>query len=228
MPAGRPLPILRAPNAGVAQLVEQSLRKREVGGSSPSTGTRFRESRFWRAIQSLPLPIKLALAVFSGGSSWLIDEQVNRFDWDTTIFGNLAWPSHLAAVIFGALVMAPYAAASRARLLRVLGLCVASALIYFYAVKFVADGPFSYNAITPFLISGAGAALLIGLSVVVLAPRKASWRLFAMCLVAGLVGGAAFEDTVWLGSDFAPFGGHLVWQVLVCLALHFGLRPAPA
>jgi hypothetical protein len=27
------------PIAGVAQLVEQSLRKREVGGSSPSTGT---------------------------------------------------------------------------------------------------------------------------------------------------------------------------------------------
>ena len=39
MPAARALPILRAPNAGVAQLVEQSLRKREVGGSSPSTGT---------------------------------------------------------------------------------------------------------------------------------------------------------------------------------------------
>lgn len=41
MPAARALPILRAPNAGVAQLVEQSLRKREVGGSSPSTGTMF-------------------------------------------------------------------------------------------------------------------------------------------------------------------------------------------
>jgi dipeptidyl aminopeptidase/acylaminoacyl peptidase len=50
LPAGRALPILRAPNAGVAQLVEQSLRKREVGGSSPSTGTRFLS---WNAIASL-------------------------------------------------------------------------------------------------------------------------------------------------------------------------------
>lgn len=228
MPAARALPILRAPNAGVAQLVEQSLRKREVGGSSPSTGTRFPESRFRRAVQSLSLPGKLILAVLSGGSYWLIDELGERFDWDATVFGNFAWQPQLVAAIFGILVMAPYVAASSVRLLRVLGMCVASAFIYFYAVKFVADGPFSYNTLAPFLISGAAAALLVGLSIVVLAPGRASWRLFVLCLVAGLVGGAAFEDSVWLGSDFAQFGGHLVWQVLVCLALHFGLRPAPA
>jgi hypothetical protein len=180
---------------------------------------------FWRAVQLLSLPGKLALAVISAASYWLIDGLGARFDWDMTIFGNFVWPSHLVAAIFGALVMAPYAAASSVRLLRVLGLCVASAFIYFYAVKFVADGPFSYNAITPFLISGAGAVIPIGLSVVVLAPRKASWRLFVLCLVAGLVGGAAFDDLIWPGAGFAEVGGHLAWQVLVCLALHLGFRP---
>jgi len=47
-----------------------------------------------------------------------------------------------------------------------------------------------------------------------------------LCLAAGLVGGAAFEDSLWAGSGFEVWGGHLAWQVLVCLALHMGLRPA--
>lgn len=194
----------------------------------PSNGTHIPASRFWLALQSLPLPVKLALAALSGGSSWLIDELVNRFDWDTTIFGELAWPSHLVAAIFGALVMSPYAAASSVRLLRVVGMCVASAFIYFYAVKFVADGPLSYNTLAPFLISGTAAALLVGLAVVVLAPRRASWRLFVLCLVAGVAGGAAFDDAIWLDSGLGEIGGHLAWQILVCLALHLGLRLAPA
>lgn len=212
---------------GSSSLFTQRYRQ-ALNRSSPSTGTRFPESRFWRAVQLLSLSGKLALAVLSAASYWLIDELGDRFDWDVTIFGNFVWPSHLVAAIFGALVMAPYVAVSNVRLLRILAMCIASAFIYFYAVNFVADGPFSYNTLVPFLISGGGAAVLAGLSVVVLAPGRASWRLFVLCLVAGLLGGAAFEDSVWLGCDFAPFGGHLVWQVLVCLALHFGLRPAPA
>ena len=228
MPAARALPILRAPTAGVAQLVEQSLRKREVGGSSPSTGTNPPASRFWRAVQSLTLPGKLILAIFSASAYWLIDALGTGFEWDTTVFGHFAWQSHLLAVIFGALVMAPYAAASRIRWLRMPAMCAASALIYFYAIQFVVDGPFRYDTLTPFLISGGGAALLVGLSVAMLAPRRFSWRLFALCLVAGVAGGAAFAESVWLGSDFEVVGGHLIWQVLVCLALHLGLRRASA
>jgi hypothetical protein len=171
---------------------------------------------------------KLTLAAISGSSFWLINELVARLYWDKTIFGDFGWPSHFVAAIFGALVMAPYAAASSVRLLRVLAMCVASAFIYFYAVRFVVEGPFSYNALTPFLISGGGAALLVGLAVVVLAPQRASLRLFLLSLLAGVIGGAAFEDSIWLNADLAEFGGHVTWQVFVCLALHFGLRPAPA
>jgi hypothetical protein len=186
-----------------------------------------RESPFWRAVQSLPLWARLALAIVSAGSYWLIGALGARFDWDDTILDGIAWQPHLIAAIFGALVMAPCITASRLRWPRVAAMCIASAFIYFYAVKFVIDGPFSYNTITPFLISGGGAALLVGLSVVMLAPQKATARVFLLCLVAGLIGGAAFDDAIWLDSGFADVGGHLAWQVLVCLALRFGLRPAP-
>jgi hypothetical protein len=192
----------------------------------PSTGTNVPESPFWRTVQSLPLWVRLALAIVSAGSYWLVGTLAARFDWDDTIFG-FVWQPHLIAAIFGALVMAPCITASRLRWPRVAAMCVASALIYFYAVKFVIDGPFSYNTITPFLISGGGAALLVGLAVVPLAPQRASARVFLLCLVAGIIGGAAFDDAIWLDSGFADVGGHVAWQVLVCLALHFGLRPAP-
>jgi membrane associated rhomboid family serine protease len=170
---------------------------------------------------------RLTLAVISGSSYGWINALVDRLEWSATIFGGFYWQSHLFGAIFGVLVMAPYAAASRLRLPRILAMCVASAAIYYYAVKFVADGPFSYNSIVPFLVSGGGAALLVGISVVMLAPRQSSWRLLGLCLVAGIVGGGAFNDMVGLGSDFGEIGGHLIWQVLVCLALHLGLRPAP-
>lgn len=185
------------------------------------------EPPFWRAVQSLPLWVRLALAALSTGSYWLVAALGDRFQWPDTIFGGFAWQSHLIAAIFGALVMAPCITASRFRWLRVAAMCVASAFIYFFAVKFVVDGPLSYNTITRFLISGGGAALLVGLAVVVLAPQRASTRLFLLCLVAGVIGGAAFDDAIWLDSGFEDIGGHLVWQVMVCLALHFGLRPAP-
>lgn len=188
---------------------------------SPSTGTNVPESPFWHAVQSLPLWARLAFAIVSASSYRLIGT------WDPEVLDGFAWQPHLIAAIFGALVMAPCITASRFRWLRVVAMCVASALIYFYAVKFVIDGPFSYNTITPFLISGGGAALLVGLAVVMLAPQKATARVFLLCLVAGLIGGAAFDDAIWLDSGFADVGGHLAWQVLVCLALHFGLRPAP-
>lgn len=174
----------------------------------------------------MPLWARLALAALSAISYWGIGEVVEWFDEDSTLIGRLA--AHLFAVIFGLLVMAPYAAASRLRWMRIPAMCVASAVIYFYAVKFVVDGPFSYNTMTPYLISGAGAALLTGLVVAALVPCRLQWRLVVLTVAAGLVGGGSFE---WIPSGRSEFGilaGHFVWQVLVCLALYRGLRPAPA
>ena len=196
---------------------------------SPSTGTNLPISRFWRAVHSMPLWARLALAVVSASSYCWIQWLVVQFDhWSGSDLGGTAWPSHMIAAVFGALVIGPYAGSSRLRAPRIAAMCIASAAIYFFATKFVVDGPFSYNTITPYLISGAGAALLTGFTVAVLAPCRLQWRLVVLTVVAGLIGGGTFEWIPSGGSDFAILGGHFVWQVLVCLALHLGLRHAPA
>ena len=105
-----------------------------------------------------------------------------------------------------------------------LALAVASALIYQLAVRFVVDGPLDYSTIAPYVIAGAVSALLTGLTVALIASRRFSWQLPVLMLVAGAIGGASFD---WqLPVDWAPNDLHayLAWQVLVCLALHRGLR----
>lgn len=169
------------------------------------------------------LAAKLALALVSVGLYWLIVALAERFDWSGTVLG-FQWPFHLIGLIFGALVMAPYAAASAQRLARMIALAVASAVIYHLAVRFVVDGPLGYSTIAPYVIAGAGAALLTGLAVVLIAPRRFSWRLPVLTLVAGAIGGAVFDwqfPAAWAPNDLLAY---LAWQVLVCLALDRGLR----
>jgi hypothetical protein len=141
------------------------------------------------------------------------------------VFG-FQWPFHLIGLLFGALVLAPYAARSTHRAARKLALSVASAAIYYLAVRFVVDGPLGYSTVTPYVTAGAVAAVLAGLAVVAIAPRRFHWRLAGLTMAAGAVGGAAFE---WqLPIDWAPNDLHayLAWQILVCLALHHGFLPA--
>ena len=97
-------------------------------------------------------------------------------------------------------------------------------MIYWLAVWFVTDGPIGYNAITSFVLAGAGAALLSGFAVVALAPRAFVLRLVAFTLVAGAIGGAAFD--LKFAFDQYLLAGHCAWQILVCLALHFSFRTA--
>ena len=173
--------------------------------------------------QTTSLPVKLALALVSVGGYWLVVLLAERYDWSGAVLG-FQWPFHLIGLIFGALVMAPYAAGSSQSVPRMLALVVASALIYQLAVRFVVDGPLGYSTIAPYVIAGAGSALLIGLAVALLAPRRFYWQLPVLTLAAGAIGGAAFD---WqLPVDWAPNDLHayLAWQLLVCLALHRGLR----
>lgn len=134
------------------------------------------------------------------------------------------WFHLVVGAVFGTLVLAPYAGPHR-RVLRSVALALASAAIYYLAVRFVVDGPLGYNAVTSFMLAGGGAALLCGVAVVAIAPRAFEWRLLPLTLAAGAAGGAVFE----LNLAFDPHlvVGHAAWQLLVCLALHFGLRGAP-
>jgi hypothetical protein len=190
-------------------LVEQSLRKREVGGSSPSTGTS----------ASLPLKLALTLAsviVYLG--IWEVAEAIEHLE----SFPNpWLWFHYLAGAVFGAAVLGPYAVPRR-RALQVLALAVAGAAIYYLAVWFVAEGPISYKSIASFVVAGSGAALLCGLAVVATTFRPLGARLIALTVLAGAIGGATFE--LEMAFDDVLFVPHAAWQVLVCLALHFGFR----
>jgi hypothetical protein len=133
------------------------------------------------------------------------------------------WLRRATGAVFGACVLGPFAAAAH-RVERILALAVASAAIYWLAVRFVADGPIPYDSIVSLVVAGSGAALLCGLAVVFIAPRAFSWRLVPLLLAAGALGGAAFE--IRIPNDELLLAGHAAWQLLVCLALHLGFRQA--
>jgi uncharacterized membrane protein YsdA (DUF1294 family) len=175
----------------------------------PSTGTSF------------SLITKLALAAFSVLAYSLIADLADRFEAIESVPDTGLWFHYVVGGSLGALVLAPYLG-SRQQVVRFVLLCAASAAIYWLAVWFVTDGPIGYDAITAFVIAGAGAALLSGFAVVAIAPRAFDMRLVAFTLVAGAIGGAAFD--LKFAFDQYLLAGHVAWQLLVCLALHFGFR----
>jgi hypothetical protein len=135
------------------------------------------------------------------------------------------WFHYVVGAVFGALVLGPYVGPQQ-RALRIVLLAIASAVIYYLAVRFVVDGPFSYNATTSFLIAGSASAALCGIATILLAPCAPGWRAVPLAAVAGAIGGAAFDFK--LSFDQNLLLPHAVWQLFVCLALHFGLRERPA
>ena len=127
----------------------------------------------------------------------------------------------VVGAVFGALVMAPHARAPR-RLLRGIALAIAAAAIYYGAIRFVVDVPIGLDAMASFMIAGAGAALLCGLAVALIAPQAFNLRVAVLLLVAGAAGGAVFDIRVSFDPNLLL--GHAAWQLLTCLALHLGLR----
>jgi hypothetical protein len=120
-------------------------------------------------------------------------------------------------------VLGPYAAPGR-RTARIVALAVAGAAIYWLAVRFVTEAPIPYDVIVSLGAAGGLAALACGLAAIVIAPQPLRWSLFPILLGAGALGGAAFE--IRIPNDGLLLAGHATWQLLVCLALHVGLRPA--
>ena len=180
--------------------------------TSRSTGTSF------------PLVFKLALALASVVAYSVTAQFAESVEAIESFPDTGGWFHYVVGAIFGALVLAPYLGAKQ-QVLRCILLCVASAAIYRLAVWFVTDGPIGYNAFTSFVLAGSGAALLTGLAIVAFAPRAFGARLVAATLVAGAIGGAAFD--LKFVVDQYLLAGHAAWQLLVCLGLHFGFRTTP-
>jgi hypothetical protein len=185
---------------------------------SPSTGTKSHMS----TIQDALAP-RLMLATVSI-VAYAVLVQLSPFVMaiDRVPYLNTAFHLVVGAT-FGAFVMVPYARAPR-RLLRGLLLASAAAAIYYAAIRFVVDGPAGLDALASFAIAGAGAALLCGIAVAAIAPQSFTLRLGALLLVAGVVGGAAFD--VKVSYDPNLLLGHAAWQFLTCLALFFGSHSA--
>ena len=125
----------------------------------------------------------------------------------------------LIGAVFGALVLAPYACAPN-RAERGILLAIASAAIYYAAIRFVVDGPAGLDPLASLVLAGVGAALLCGLAVALIAPRPFTRRLGLALTVAGAVGGAVFDLKLAFDPDLLI--GHAAWQLLVFLALYFG------
>lgn len=199
------------PIAGVAQLVEQSLRKREVGGSSPSTGTNFQRFLFRLMLATASVVAYAVLVQFTP----LLDT-IEGIPSANTLF------HLLIGAIFGALVLAPFAQAPR-RFERGVAIAAAAAAIYYGAIRFVVDGPPGLDPLASLVIAGVAAALLCGLAVAFLAPGRFTPRLGVALAVAGAVGGAVFDAK--LNFDPNLLVGHAAWQLGVFLALWFA-RPS--
>jgi hypothetical protein len=171
------------------------------------------------------LVFKYGLALASVVAYALIAKLADALDPLEGIPDTGLWFHYLVGAVFGALVLGPYVGTQQ-RALRVLLLAIASAAIYYLAVRFVAEGRGGYDAITSFVIAGAGSAVLCAIATILLAPCAAGWRVVPLAAVAGALGGAVFD--LKLASDSNLLLPHAAWQLLVCLALHLGLRERSA
>ena len=147
------------------------------------------------------------------------------------------WDWCLVGGSFGLLVMAPLVTADDRRIARVLGLTVASIVIYFLAeyiyMNFL-QGPVSFGINTKDVSSdnklwdrvsfggslrmgfiGILGALLVAASVKIIAPLEYHWRIWPYVGVAGFVGGVAFVK--FLNLEIPLY--YVVWHVMVCVAL---------
>ncbi len=168
-----------------------------------------------------PLVSKLLLALASIAAYALIADLAESVEALESVPEPALWFHYVAGAVFGALVLAPYVGPRR-RMLRIVGLCVASAAIYRLAVWFVTEGPLDYDMLVTFAVAGAGAAILCGLAVTCIAPRPYGPVVFVATLAGGAIGGASFEFKI--ATDQFLLVSHAIWQLLACLALHAGFR----
>jgi hypothetical protein len=146
-----------------------------------------------------------------------------------------SWTNVFVGMVFGLLVMGVQVPATRARVPRVIVLVVCSIVIYTLAVwlAVINYGPLNLGGATSVLLSGALGAVLTTGAVVIIAPLPADPRIWIYAISAGLAGGAVFYYTINASIESAALqaivigSGYAAWQVLVCLALHFGTLRAP-
>jgi hypothetical protein len=166
---------------------------------------------------------RTALAALSGMSMWPL---AYVSEWAGQLGPSFEWlfSYGLAGAIFGALVLVPFVGAKRSRAGRASALILGSILIYALTVELATDryGSLNLDNDTSILVSGALGAILVGILTTLAAPLRASRKLWAYVVVAGLVGGFLFNLAVYSPHAVVVALGYAAWQVPVCWALYMG------
>jgi hypothetical protein len=186
----------------------------------------------------LPLWARVGLAAGSGLSYCPAIWVNNKLGMLLGHAGGELYTLDVWAALFGAVVLAPYAWNQSHRSIRVIGLCVVSTLAYalaFGAMVMVIDpagtGSFPFHGplvvTSAFLFAGGMGAFLSAVAVRLIAGRVLIARGWVYVLAAGVAGGAIFAFLIDSINECGWALMQAAWQVLVCVALYFGVRERP-
>lgn len=176
-----------------------------------------------------PLIVRLVLVMISSLSVYPLAILTTR------VIGDDLYSFPITGGVFGVLVLVPFLAAPRARLLRAVALVVGPMFIYWGVARL--SGIY-FRSVLPlaavWAIPGVAGALLCAVLTAIVAPLQARLRAVVLASLGGLVGGMAFgAAAVLIRSDdsgffgFAAWAAYIVWQLLVFLGLYFGASVPP-
>lgn len=176
-----------------------------------------------RAIRlSLELPIRLVLALVSGGLCALAFRLHYNAGWLDFGWLDFGMPGALFAVA----VLCPYLRAGRGLTVRAVALIGASALSYYCALTTALNGDswFPIRPLTSFLLASLVGVAIVLVAARILIPLRVTPAYWLLGLAASLVGGVAlyagFE--VFGDSTLSTVVSFCVWHVLACIAVYRG------
>jgi transcriptional regulator with XRE-family HTH domain len=176
---------------------------------------------------SLELPLRLALAAFSGVLVALHFRWSYYSNWGAPNFGFQWLDMGLAGALFGVTVLCPYLRFGRGLIMRALALIGASALSYTCAIMALSTE--EWFSFVPGLMSFLFASF-IGVSIVLVAarifiPLRVTAAYWFLGLMASLIGGAAMYAGFEFDFGDSPLGtvvSFCVWHMMVCIAIYRG------
>lgn len=175
---------------------------------------------------SLELPLRLALAAFSGVLVAL------HFRWsfyamETPGFGFQWLDMGIAGALFGVTVLCPYLRFGHGLIMRALALIGASASSYTCAIMALsAEEWFSFApGLMSFLFASFIGVTIVLVAAIIFIPLRVTAAYWFLGLMASLIGGAAMYAGFEFDFSDSPLGtvvSFCVWHMMVCIAIYRG------